>query len=94
MEEECYLCGKKASETPDGRLTRDHIPPKNLFPPPLPEDLITVPCCYECNNAAHKDDEYLRFLSGLYNTSAMGKQIWKEKVVGSTLRTGRLSKLV
>lgn len=38
----------------------DHIPPKSLFPRPLPNDLITVPACAKCNGEASKDDEYFR----------------------------------
>ena len=95
MEQECYLCGKKASETPEGGLTRDHLPPRNLFPSPRPSNLITVSCCHACNNQAHKDDEYLRLaVSGYYNTNPRGKQIWKDKVIASTLRKGRLRKSV
>jgi hypothetical protein len=94
-EQECYLCGKKASETPERKLTRDHLPPKNLFLPPRPADLITVPCCYACNHQAHEDDEYLRLaVTGYYNTNAIGQQTWKEKSVGSTIRKRRLRKSV
>jgi hypothetical protein len=50
----CAYCGK------NGPLTRDHIPPKSLFAKPLPPDLITVGCCFECNNDPSKDDEYFR----------------------------------
>lgn len=50
----CVYCGSRK------KLTRDHIPPKCLFDRPLPQDLITVPCCRQCNKAASKDDEYFR----------------------------------
>jgi hypothetical protein len=40
--------------------TRDHAPPKCLFGRPLPENLITVPCCSRCNASFAKDDEYFR----------------------------------
>lgn len=94
-ERQCYLCGKKASETPEGKLTRDHLPPRNLFPEPRPSDLITVPCCKQCNHNAHNDDEYLRLaVSGYYNSNTIGKRIWKEKAVGSTLKKRRLRKSV
>ena len=56
----CVYCGL---EEPDDRdRTRDHVPPRNLFPEPRPSDLITVPCCRNCNNSASKDDEYFRSL--------------------------------
>ena len=44
----------------DGIVTRDHIPPKNLFPSPRPSDLITVPCCFSCHEGWSDDDEYFR----------------------------------
>ncbi len=50
----CAYCGKERS------LTRDHIPPRNIFPKPRPSDLITVPCCEECRQGWSKDDEYFR----------------------------------
>jgi hypothetical protein len=39
-------------------MHRDHVPPKGLFEPFAQCQLITVPCCKQCNNAASKDDEY------------------------------------
>jgi hypothetical protein len=52
--DECAYYGKKA------RITKDHIPPKNIFSKPRPGNLITVPSCIECNREASKDDEYFR----------------------------------
>lgn len=50
----CAYCGADAPQT------NDHIPPKNLFPKPLPENLLTVPCCEDCRSGWSKDDEYFR----------------------------------
>jgi hypothetical protein len=50
---ECVNCGAAVD------LTRDHVPPKNLFPKPRPE-LFTVASCRACNNGASEDDEYFR----------------------------------
>lgn len=50
----CIYCGS----TKD--ITKDHVPPKLLFPNPKPPNLITVPCCRECNQSFQKDDEYFR----------------------------------
>lgn len=50
---QCAYCDEPAT-------TRDHIPPKNLFARPLPEQLITVPACKVHNNGASLDDEYFR----------------------------------
>lgn len=50
----CAYCGATAPETDD------HIPPKNLFSAPRPSDLLTVPCCKDCQRGWSKDDEYFR----------------------------------
>jgi len=64
--------------------TKDHVPPKLLFPKPRPQ-LITVPACSMCNQKASKDDEYFRLVTALEeksgeHTSAVGIQ-------GSILRS-------
>ena len=41
-------------------LTRDHSPPKSLFPPPRPKNLTTVLCCRECHQGFNENDEYFR----------------------------------
>ncbi len=88
---ECYLCAKTPAETPERKLTRDHLPPKNLFLSPRPSNLISLPCCTSCNNQAHQDDEYFRLVvTGYYNTNPLGKQTWKDKAAGSTLKKKRL----
>jgi len=50
----CAICGQL------GATTRDHIPPKSIFPRPLPNDLITVPACEICNNTASRYDEIFK----------------------------------
>ncbi len=76
----CYLCG-----TTEG-LTRDHIPPLNLFPTPRPNNLITVDCCESCNQAMALSDERMRvFLSAPAGRSQAGDQAW-ERVVQSSFR--------
>lgn len=52
--EKCVYCGT------DKDLTVDHVPPKLLVAQPYPENLITVPACFPCNQSFQKDDEYLR----------------------------------
>lgn len=51
----CVFCGNPAT-------TRDHVPPKGVFPDPKPSDLITVPACDSCNSNTKLDDEYFRWL--------------------------------
>lgn len=48
----CAYCG----QTPAGSV--DHVPPKCFFPEPLPVDLITVPCCMNCNSQFSSEDQY------------------------------------
>ena len=55
-EQLCVYCGTRIADT------RDHIPPKNLFPKPRPDNLITVPSCSSCNNTNSDDDEYFRLM--------------------------------
>lgn len=56
---ECVYCGTI------GPLTRDHIPPQNLFAKPRPSNLIAVPSCPPCNHSATRDDEYFRMTLSL-----------------------------
>lgn len=67
MNEKCYWCGKNAT-------SREHVPPKSLFPEnkdvklitgkSYREGLITVPSCEEHNLAKSNDDEYLMICLG------------------------------
>jgi hypothetical protein len=52
---ECVYCGKR-KET-----TRDHVISSNLFPSSYKKkNVITVPCCEECNRGFSFDKEYFR----------------------------------
>ena len=76
----CIFCGAM------GKLTRDHVPPKGLFPSPAPDDLVTVPACRECNRTSSGDEEYFRiFACGKAPQTPAALRTWDEKVVGSTL---------
>lgn len=43
----------------------DHVPPKTLFEPHDKSNLVTVPCCFRCNNSASMDDQYFLVFIGL-----------------------------
>lgn len=60
----CVYCGIR----PGG--TRDHVPPKALFPKPKPANLVTVPCCEECRAAQSVDDEYFKNIIVIRNDVA------------------------
>ncbi len=54
----CGFCGENRAETVD------HVPPKGVFPRPRPNDLITVPACFRCNNdTSALDEEFKLYLS-------------------------------
>jgi hypothetical protein len=52
----CAYCGEER------KLTRDHVPSRSLFSEPRPNNLITVPSCFPCNNGTSKDDEYFNLV--------------------------------
>jgi hypothetical protein len=77
-EKKCYLCGRP---NPD---TKDHIPPRGIFPKAPKGNLITVPAHKNCNNDYCKDDELFRnFIIAEAYRSSQGKRAWKEQVVAS-----------
>jgi hypothetical protein len=54
---QCYYCGQQDT-------SKDHVPAKCFFPadPSCRKQLISVPACARHNEAASKDDEYVRSL--------------------------------
>lgn len=95
-EERCYLCNilvrryrlKRGEPTPADQRTRDHIPPEGLFPDPKPTDLITVPCCYRCNNESFSklDEQFRAIVSMAANVSGAGTAVMRSKVFGRSLK--------
>lgn len=47
----CYYCGSPA-------VSKEHIPPKSLFPKEYRKNLITVPSCHKHNTFKSGEDEY------------------------------------
>jgi hypothetical protein len=72
----CVFCSAPAT-------SRDHIPPKGFFLPPLRENLVTVPACTSCNNGASEcDDRFRSFVSmrvGAGNPQKL--DLWRSKVL-------------
>lgn len=59
----CIYCGKPA-------YTREHIPSKAFLNEPYPEDLATIPACFDCNNGFSEDEKYVScFLDVLKETA-------------------------
>lgn len=50
----CALCGVHPA------TSAEHVPAKQLWEPPRPSDLITVPACEHCNQGTQPDDDYFR----------------------------------
>ena len=86
----CYLCRRPNPGT------RDHIPPKGIFEEPRPSNLISVPCCEQCRQGQHDDDEFFRlFVCGLFHRNESAARLWTKKVVPRTLkRGGRIAKMI
>lgn len=82
----CVICG--ASDA----TTKDHIPPKNIFLKPRPNDLITVPACRKCNSGNSKHDEefrvFLSFQIGIENKAT--KKLWKDGALPTLDHNDRL----
>jgi hypothetical protein len=90
-EELCAYCDIPAT-------TRDHVPSKKLFTPPLPENLITVPVCERCNNGASNDDEVFRnelsIMAGSFGESAKAAERLQPTMRGIRRNKATLARLV
>lgn len=53
MTDKCVFCLK------DNEITREHVIPRQFFPS-VPEDVIVVAACKQCNGSMGKIEEYLR----------------------------------
>jgi hypothetical protein len=94
----CYQCDvplkkytvKPGEQSPADAYIPDHVPPKGLFPKPRPNNLIEVPCCFECNNKHSGFDERLRIYASMpFDRNEIGQRILDEKVIGSTFARER-----
>jgi hypothetical protein len=90
-QELCAYCGNPAA-------TRDHVPPKKLFTPPLPANLITVPACDQCNNGASNDDEVFRnelsIMAGSFGESAKAAERLRPTMRGIRRNRATLVRMV
>ena len=50
-ENRCIYCGAIAN-------TREHVPSKAFLQEPFPDNLPTIPACFECNNGFSFDEDY------------------------------------
>lgn len=78
----CYNCG---IELDNQKVTREHIPPQNLFegfPNEYKSDRITVPSCFNCNNGKSILDEEFRNLIGVISNNPLNKSITEKTIRG------------
>lgn len=85
----CYLCNKNIADT------KDHVPPKTLFPDPKPSNLIPgLPCCEECNQSYSLDEEYFReSLTLTAKPSPAVRQLWKKAGRSCSRRPAKLKSI-
>jgi len=85
---QCYLCGKDLRKNQN--KSKDHVPPDCIFPKEKPQNLTTVPCCRECNEAFKSLDEKMRNFFAVIagDKSGEASKIAQHEI----LRSGRLSK--
>ena len=71
-DKKCYWCGSQA-------VSVDHVPSKNLFERPYPNNLITVPACEKHNRCFSDDEEWFRnHIIGM-SFSKQGIRMWADK---------------
>ena len=86
----CVLCGYY------GEITRDHAPPKVVFPAPRPSNCITVPSCSKCNGGMSELDEdfgnFMAFLAA--QGSSEGKRLWEDRLPGIKRNTRKFNAII
>ncbi len=84
---QCVYCGDRKE------LSKDHVPPKNLFGKPRPDNLITVDSCIDCNRSFEKIDEYFRAIIATLEESEkhpVAKELWETKIQLSFLKPSKI----
>jgi hypothetical protein len=83
----CAICGAADA------TTKDHLPPKNIFPKPRPNDLIKVPTCFRCNNVGSKYDEEFRVFPSLRlgTENETTRKLWKDGALRTLKHNNRLT---
>lgn len=82
----CVLCGRRDADT------RDHVPPRSIFPSPRPPNLITVPACRECNVGHSEADELFAVFLSLHlgRDQPVTASLFNERALRSTRHNHRL----
>lgn len=83
----CAYCGE------GGKLTRDHVISRCLFPCPRPNVMVTVPACEPCNARKALHDDFLRDLlttDVAGGESPIAQKIFREKTLASVRKGSSL----
>lgn len=82
----CTLCGIRIAST------KEHVPPKAIFPKPRPSNLITVPACFECNNLSSQLDESFMVHLGMHvgSEDTVGGRVLEERAIPTLRHNSRL----
>lgn len=82
----CAICGEREA------TTKDHVPPKAIFPKPRPSNLITVPACHECNNGASDNDDLFKVYLSMHaaDNNEIAKQLFQDKTYRTLKRNQNL----
>ena len=86
----CIYCGNKPGST------RDHVPPKSLFPKPRPVNMLTVPCCDDCQARFKKDEDvFMAWITfGPAGESTAGKLLWEQKLKRTYNKDSGIKKVI
>jgi len=77
----CYWCGEPAT-------SKDHVPPKNLFPPEKRVNLHTVPACEKHNEVFSPiDDRFKFYLQAIASENEDAFELFKTKTVRGLSKT-------
>ena len=75
----CAICGVNEA------TTKDHLPPKCIYPTPINDDnMHTVPACKFCNGGGSQEDEEFKIFMGLETGEFRENQ---EKLINSMAST-------
>jgi len=82
----CAICGNNEA------TTRDHVPPKSIFPKPRPDNLITVPACVDCNNGSSELDDLFKVYLSMHaaGESEIARRLFTEKTARTLERNQAL----
>ena len=87
MNKQCYLCGVTLIK--NRNKSKDHVPPDCIYPDNKPLNLITIPCCRDCNKEYELLDEKMRnFISIIAGEKSSNAG---EKAKKEVLRSSKLS---